>query len=597
MDGPTVTHPFKSRPDIAVPHLNVTILDRSTVSPGYIFISPFKNHISGPFIYDQFGELIWSGSETFSASTGSGPQAYVFEPCPYSSQAGDQDETYLCMLHTFNQGGSGRGQALILDSAYKNVKGIQYNGTSSALDLHEFKLVENGSGESQSALLTQYRPIPAELSAYGVPGIGWLHDSVFQEQRLSDGAIIFEWKASDHINLNETAVAFYDGRQPDSPWDYFHINSVQKLDGSGDYLISARHASAIYLIDGKNGSVVWRLGGRRSDFRMISATTNGQGEGEEISDWFYFPHHATLLRNESGILTISPFDNGQTPKRKPRSYSRGLLLSVNEAARTVSILETYRTASQPRAAELGGSMQILENGNVLIGWGNTGCMTEYTAAPESRPVFEACVVDKKATPALYRATKTKAWIGRPKTRPAVAAFSRRKEMTEEQSVKTAIHMSWNGATEVASWRIYGGSITITTPNDAEVSWTELGTFPRSGFETSALIESTSSLPPPLVVKVEALAADGNVLGESDMSATFVPNSAAGCNEMWCRPLPQRMKEVSLSSDSASSGNGSHRREAWQDTFMSWQVLGFALCALIMGVLAKRRIWRRNGLSW
>lgn len=241
-------------------------------------------------------------------------------------------------------------------------------------------------------------------------------------------------------------------------------------------------------------------------------------------------------------------------------------------------------------------MQILENGNVLIGWGNTGCMTEYTAAPESRPVFEACVVDKEATPALYRATKTKAWIGRPKTTPAVATFSRRKEMTEEQSVKTAIHMSWNGATEVATWRVYGGSTTITTPNDGEINWTELGTYPRNGFETSALIESTSSLPPPLVVKVEALAADGNVLGQSEAARTFVPNSIAGCDEMWCSSLPQRMKEISLSSDSASSGIGSHHREDWQDTFMSWQVLGFALCALIMGVLAKQRIWRRKDFS-
>ncbi|CAK1363271.1 hypothetical protein CB0940_04628 [Cercospora beticola] len=501
------------------------------------------------------------------------------------------------MLHTFNQGGSGRGQALILDSTYRILKGIQYNGTSSALDLHELKLVDNQPGKSQSALLTQYRPIPADLSAYGVPGLGWLHDSVFQEQRLSNGAITFEWKASDHIDLNETAVAFYDGHQSDSPWDYFHINSVQKLHGSGDYLISARHASAIYLIDGKDGRIVWRLGGRRSDFRMISATTNGQGEGEQISDWFYFPHHATLLRNESGILTISLFDNGQTPKRKPRPYSRGLLLSVNEPARTVSILETYHTASQPRAAELGGSMQILENGNVLIGWGNTGCMTEYSAAPESRPVFEACVVDKKATPALYRAKKTKGWIGRPDTRPAVVAFSRRNEMEGEQNVKTAIHMSWNGATEVASWRVYGGSTTTTTPNDGEISWTELATYPRNGFETSALIESTSSLPTPLVVKVEALAADGNVLGESEMARTFVPNTMAGCDEMWCNPLPQRTKEVSLSGNSASPGIGSHHREAWQDRLMFWQILGIALCALIMGLLAKRRMRRRKDFSW
>ncbi|KAF2218113.1 hypothetical protein CERZMDRAFT_31767, partial [Cercospora zeae-maydis SCOH1-5] len=543
---------LQKRPDIATPYLNVTTLDKSSVSPGYIFISPFKNRFSGPLIFDHFGDLLWSGSEAFSFSAGPGPGVYVFEP-----NDDDDGHHHLCMLQIFNQGGTGRGQAFILNSAYEIVKNIHYNGTSSSLDLHEFRLVDNNneSGEltSQSALLTQYWPMLADLSDYDVPDIGWIYDSRFQEQRLNDSAVIFEWKASEHIDLNETAVVYYDGREAGFPWDWFHVNSIRKLEGeNGDeakYLISARHTSTIYLISGRDGSVLWRLGGRRSDFRMIR-------------DWFYYPHDAALLRNQSGILTISVFDNGQTPHRKARSWSRGLVLSVNESARTVSIVQSYHTASVPRATEVGGSMEMLGNGNVLLGWGITGCFTEYSSAPDTRPVFEACVDDAVLTPALYRVRKA-------------------------TDAKIAVHMSWNGATEVASWRIYGSAPASASAEEERSRWLELGTYPRSGFETSALIKTTISLPRTLLVKVEALAADGSVLGQSDVARTFVPNSAADCDEMWCAPQLQQMKVP-------STGIGGPR-EAWRETFLSWQLLSFALCALLMGLVAKRRIWRRKGI--
>lgn len=46
---------------------------------------------------------------------------------------------------------------------------------------------------------------PIDLSSYGIPS-DWIFDSLFQEVNLTSGALIFEWHASEHFNVNETMV-------------------------------------------------------------------------------------------------------------------------------------------------------------------------------------------------------------------------------------------------------------------------------------------------------------------------------------------------------------------------------------------------------
>ena len=52
---------------------------------------------------------------------------------------------------------------------------------------------------------------------------------------------------------------------PSTPYDYFHINSVN-LDTDGNLLISGRRTSTVYKVDRQTGNVIWRLGGKESDF-------------------------------------------------------------------------------------------------------------------------------------------------------------------------------------------------------------------------------------------------------------------------------------------------------------------------------------------
>ncbi len=56
-------------------------------------------------------------------------------------------------------------------------------------------------------------------------------------------------------------------RNPNTPYDYFHINSVS-LAADGNLIISSRHTWTVYEVDRRTGRIIWRLGGKHSDFRL-----------------------------------------------------------------------------------------------------------------------------------------------------------------------------------------------------------------------------------------------------------------------------------------------------------------------------------------
>ena len=92
----------------------------------------------------------------------------------------------------------------------------------------------------------------------------------------------------------------------------------------------------------------------------------------------------------------------------------------------------------------------------------------------------------------YRSTLDQ-WVGLPLTAPAGAA--------RQADGKTTVYVSWNGATQVVSWRVLAGT---SASRLAVVSTTA-----RSGFETAIPVpQSYKSF------KVQALNAGGRVIGTS-----------------------------------------------------------------------------------
>lgn len=90
-------------------------------------------------------------------------------------------------------------------------------------------------------------------------------ESYIQEIDLATNSLLFEWQASNHVNVNDTlwgpTIRGHLTNTSEENWDFFHMNRIQK-DHSGNYLISSRHMSSIYYIEGKTGSIIWTLGGQ-----------------------------------------------------------------------------------------------------------------------------------------------------------------------------------------------------------------------------------------------------------------------------------------------------------------------------------------------
>jgi hypothetical protein len=130
-----------------------------------------------------------------------------------------------------------------------------------------------------------------------------------------------------------------------------------------------------------------------------------------------------------------------------------------------------------------GSMQVLGNGNVLVGWGTDPAVTEFTST--GKAVYEASLGGIS-----YRSYRHE-WTARPTSTPDIAA--------RPEGDGMRIYASWNGATKVKTWRFLASDTGEPAP---------VGEVKPSGFETSLLTTRAGR------VAVQALDATGKVLGSS-----------------------------------------------------------------------------------
>lgn len=290
-------------------------------------------------------------------------------------------------------------------------------------DLHEFTITDE-----DTALVTVYDPVPADLSTIGGPELGWVYDGIFQEIDIATGKLLFEWRASAHFPANVTYENLKaKGHDRSTAFDYFHINSVDK-NVEGNYLISARHSHTVSCIDGRTGDVLWTLGGKINDFTDLS---NG------LATDFSWQHDARWLDNS----TVTLFDNTAHVNQDEEASSRGMRIQLDYTGKTAT-LETAYHHPQTLKSTSQGNMQVLDNGNVFIGWGHSAAYTEF--APDGTPTcdvhFGASAYYTFGRAVSYRAYKD-SWVGRPRTNPDAAVKHNR------------IYVSWNGATEVTAWQL------------------------------------------------------------------------------------------------------------------------------------------------
>jgi Arylsulfotransferase (ASST) len=446
---------FDTMPGVQAPILSVTVPDRDPAAGDILTTNGPGPGQYGPLIYTPQGRLVW-----FDRLSGGDVAANLSE----QTYEGRRDLTWwkgrVLSL------GFGQGEDIVMSSSYQTVARVP-GGNGLKADLHDFQIAPH-----EVAYITAYNPIRCNLAAVQGASGGVIVDTAIQQIDMKTGLVRWEWHSLDHIGASESEVQAPTGA---TPWDYFHLNSIDLggagINPHGNILISARSTWAGYQLEGATGKVLWRLGGNKSSFKM--------GPGTEMA----WQHDGRMLPD--GEVTF--FDDGSNPPIHPQS--RAVRIALDLKTHQARLVSSYTHRDPPLLAASQGNAQTLADGNTVVGYGGVPAISEY--ATGGSLLLDAHLPFDMS---FYRAFRFP-WSGRPLSPPAVLAG------LNDTGEETLVHASWNGATEVASWRVLAGN----RPG----SLAARATIPASGFESSTTLPEKYAR-----VAVQALDSAGHVLGTS-----------------------------------------------------------------------------------
>lgn len=345
---------------------NISVSRLGFAAPGYFLIAPDA--------YDSLGFVDHSGVRTRRTYSGVISTLQGF---------GDSVLTHFLAVGSSTQFVRRNKNLVVTDT-------LRLNG-GYQVDFHEGKM---WTDSSYILLGIDDRTMDLSKLAVGGRTDAVVRGAVIQERSLS-GTLLFEWKSLDHIPVTD---ATEDVDLTQSRIDYIHVNSISR-DQNGDLIVSCRHLDEVICVRRTDGEVLWRFGGKKSRGNEFTFTN-------DITPGFTgFSHQHTALVTPRGTLMM--FDNGNL-KPEPRA-SRAVEYSLNIAARTATRVWEY-VPSPPVFSSSMGSVEELDNGNVLIGF---GMITQPAISPlvaqevNRQGAVVAELADMSGTPlASYRVLKT-----------------------------------------------------------------------------------------------------------------------------------------------------------------------------------------------
>jgi hypothetical protein len=448
-DASAVQH-YSSAPSLTPSTVRVTTAAKPGAAPGDLFLAPYQGKgTPGPMIAEQNGSLVW------------------FKPLPAGESATNlQVQQYQGKpVLTWWQGrilevGFGQGVDEIYDSSYRHLATVRA-GNGYHADLHEIRLTPEGT-----AWIDAFDPIEMNLSREHGEADGVITDSVVQEIDVKTGLVMWEWHALGHIPISESNNP---APKYAYPWDYVHVNSISP-GTNGDLLLSSRNTWTVYDVDIASGAIRWRLGGSHSSFHQGSGTR------------FYWQHDAEW--QPGGLISL--FDNGSDPPKEKQS--RGLLLKPDLSNHTVTLVKALVNPSKTLLASSQGNTLSLPGGDWLMGYGGLPNFTEYDF---SGHVLLDGTLGKNVQD--FR-TYLSPWSATPTSAPSLLA-------RPAGSGAVSVAVSWNGATNVASWRVLAGASSGALAPVAGAA--------KSGFQTTIAVRAAGPY-----FAVQALDSSGAVLGTS-----------------------------------------------------------------------------------
>jgi hypothetical protein len=444
---------FVSAPELHPPILDVTVPDRDPSAGDVITtVGPGPGQY-GPLIYTPQGRVIW-----FDAL----PDGLGAENLSVQEYEGQRDLAWW-QGHVLALG-FGVGEDIVMNSDYQVIARV-HGGNGLQADLHDFQLAPDNV-----AYVTAYNPIRCDLTPIGGPRNGAIIDTAVQEIDIKTGLVRWEWHSLDHVGVSESHATVPTKEKP-VPWDYFHLNSIDP-EPNGDLLVSGRSTWAAYQLEKGSGDILWRLGGTKSSFTMEPGTETA------------WQHDARM--QPDGSVTF--FDDGSDPRI--HYQSRGVRVMPELAHRRTRLVRVYTHPTALLADSQGNNQVLYPSENVVLGWGAVGGVSEF--AKNGSLLFDAHLPPGMSS---YRAFRFP-WEGHPLAPPALSAH------LSSTADSTEIFASWNGASDVASWRI------LASTEDAD-SVKPVASIPDSGFESSTILPEAYKY-----VAVQALDASERLLGTS-----------------------------------------------------------------------------------
>ncbi|HUE26656.1 MAG TPA: arylsulfotransferase family protein [Solirubrobacteraceae bacterium] len=464
---------FLSEPNLHPPKLHTDAPTvASKLAPGDFLTANFPNVVASGTMIGQGGPLILDKNL----------QPVWFDPVPTSVVALDLKQQTFAGKPALswwegvitNTGAASSGTVYVVDQHYRQVAKLAGDVKDGwVISPHEVAI------SGHDAWVTAYKYLDnVDLSAYGGATGGTLYDFAVQEYDLRDGKLLFSWDAFNpggppNVPLSESETT--PAPSAAVPWDAYHGNSIQ-LVGTHEFLVSMRNTWAAYLVDARSGKVLWTLGGKASSFSI------------PVQAQFQWQHTVALLPNNQ----VTVYDDhccaivGAGKFAPPTGPSRGLVLKLDNAGHTASLAAQY-THSPALDSAFTGSMQLLTNGNALVGWGSQPYFSEYSKT--GKRLLDAVWPGKDLS---YRVLGTDTWAGTPYFPPRGAV--------RKSAGKTTAYLSWDGATGVASWVLLAG----TGPKHLAPVATRL----KSSFETAIKLPKGSYR----TFQARALNANGKVIG-------------------------------------------------------------------------------------
>jgi hypothetical protein len=404
---------YRSVPDLHAERvcMNLGVTTQGTAPGTFLFLTPGGIRGTGAGIFRDNGQLVWW-------HPAGRPKAFNLTVVRYRGQP------YLALWrgHGVHYDTYDRGTVTLYNDHYQKA-GVVTAGrpfSASQIDPHEFLITPKGD-----ALIGLDNPVREKIRGAWTTVLEYVVQKVALVKGpggIHTGRVLFQWKSLPAVPVSQS---YFPDPGPGGLWDYFHGNSIAQ-DTDGNLIISARNTWGIYKVNVRTGRIMWQLGAK-GDRRLPTPWCYQH-------DFLPLGHGRYSLFDDGGGYIGCMSGSGGHP-------ARGLILGVHRSDDQVRVSQVKAYTHHPAIETMCcGNLQPLSGGDALIDWGQTPVISQYGRSGHRQ-------LDLSLSQWSYRAFRFP-WVGRPLTRPAVAAA--------RTSGGTRVWVSWNGATQVAAWQVMAG---------------------------------------------------------------------------------------------------------------------------------------------